>query len=46
MRGWKQGDVFLEVQESRDCFDFISDAGIRNIYLSLALVIAKFKQLD
>ena len=46
MRGWKQGDMFLAGQESRDCFDFISDVGIRGIYLSLALGTAKFKQLD
>ena len=46
MRGWKQGDMFLARQESRDCFDFISDVGIRGIYLSLALGTAKFKQLD
>jgi len=46
MRGWKQGDGFLAVQESRDCFDFISDVGINGIYLSLALGTAKFKQLD
>ena len=31
-------------QESRDCFDFISDVDIRGIYLSLALGTAK--QLD
>ena len=35
MRGWKQGDMFLEGQESRDCFDFISDVGFRGIYFSL-----------
>ena len=29
MRGWKQEDVFLVVQESRDCFDFISDVEVR-----------------
>ena len=29
-----------------DLFDFISDVGIRGIYLSLALGTAKFKQLD
>ena len=35
---------FLAGQESRDCFDFISDVGIRGIYsyLSLALSTAKF----
>ena len=33
MRGWKQGYVFLAGQESRDCFDFISDVGIRGIWL-------------
>ena len=32
MSGWNQGDVFLAVQESRDCY---SDIGIRGIYLSL-----------
>ena len=46
MRGWKQGDMFLAWQESRDCFDLISDVGIRGIHLSLALGTAKFKQLD
>ena len=46
MRAWKQGDGFLAVQESRDCFDFISDVVICGIYLSLALGTAKFKQLD
>ena len=46
MRGWKQGDMFLAWQESRDCFDFISDVGIRGIYLSLALGSAKFTKLD
>ena len=39
MRGWKQGDGFLAVQESRDVV-------ICGIYLSLALGTAKFKQLD
>ena len=42
----KQGDICLAEQESRDCFDFISDVGICGIYLSLALGTAKFKQLD
>ena len=46
MHSWKQGDMFLAEQESRDCFDFISDVGICGIYLSLALGTAKFKQLD
>ena len=46
MRGWKQGDVFLAGQERRDCFDIISDVGIRGIYLSLAPGTTKFKQLD
>ena len=46
MRGWKQVDMFLEGQESRDCFDFISDNEIRGIYMSLTLGTAKFKQLD
>ena len=36
----------LAGQESRDCFNFISDVGILGIYLSLALGTAKFKQLD
>ena len=36
MRGWKQGDGCLAVQESRDCFDLISDVVICGIYLSLA----------
>ena len=45
MRGWKQGDVILAGQESRDCFGFISDVGICGIYSSLALGTAKFKQL-
>ena len=44
MRGWKQGDT--AGQESRDCFDFISDVGFRGIYLSLTLGTAKFKQLE
>ena len=46
MCGWKQADMFLAGQESRDCLYFISDVGIRGIYLSLALGIVKFKQLD
>ena len=46
MRGCKQADMFLVGQESRDCFDFISDVGIPGIYLSLALGTAIFKQLD
>ena len=46
MRGGKQGDGFLAVQESRDCFDLISGVVICGIYLSLALGTAKFKQLD
>ena len=46
MRSLKHGDMFLAGQESRDYFDFISDVGIRGIYLSLALGTAKFKQLD
>ena len=33
----------LAEQESRDCFDLISDVGICGIYLSLALSTAKFK---
>ena len=28
------GDMFLAGQESQDWFDFISDVGIRGIYLS------------
>ena len=43
MRGWKQGDVFLAVQI---VLNFISDAGIRGFYLSLAIGTAKFKQID
>ena len=46
MRGWKQEDIFLLGQGSRDGVYFISDIGIRGIYLSLALGTAKFKQLD
>ena len=46
MHGWKQGDMFLAEQESRDCFDFISDVGICGVHLSLALGTAKFKQQD
>ena len=46
MSGWKEGDMFLAGQKSRDCFDLISDVGIRGTYLSLALGPAKFKQLD
>ena len=46
MRGWKQGYMFLAGKESRDCFDFISDVGIRGFYLSLAPGTANFKQLD
>ena len=46
MCGWKQEDMILAGQESQDCFDFISDVGIRGIYLSLALGTAKFKDLD
>ena len=46
MCGWKQGDMILAGQESRDCLEFIFDFGIRGTYLSLALGTAKFKQLD
>ena len=46
MCGWKQKDMILAGQESRDCLDFISDVGIRGIYLSLALGTAKFKKLE
>ena len=46
MRGWKQGDGLLAGQESRECFDLISDVGICGIFLSLALGTAKSKQLD
>ena len=46
MRGWKQEEMFLVGQESRDCFVFISDVGICGIYLTLALGTAKFKQID
>ena len=44
-RGWTQGDMILAGQESRNCFDFISDVGICGFYLSLALGTAKFKQV-
>ena len=44
MRGWKQGDMFLARIESQGCYDFISDIGIRSIYLSFGT--AKFEQLD
>ena len=40
------GRYVLAGQESRDCFDSISDVGIHGIYLSPALGTAKFKQLD
>ena len=43
MGGWKQR-CFWQGKKSRDYFDFISDVGIRGIYLSLALGTAKFKQ--
>ena len=43
MCGWKQGDMLLAGQESRDCFDFISDVGIHGIYLSLALGTVKIQ---
>ena len=33
MSSWKQGGMFLAGQESRHCFDFISDVGIRGTYL-------------
>ena len=46
MYTWKQGFLFLIGQESWECCVFISDVGIRGIYLSLALDTAKFKQLD
>ena len=46
MRGGKQRDKFLAGQESRDCFEIISDVRIRGICLSLALGTAKLKQLD
>ena len=39
MRGWKQGDVLLAGQGSRDCLDFITDVGIRGIYLSFWLLV-------
>ena len=38
MWGWKHGDMFLAGQEI--VFDFISDVGIRSIYLPLALVLS------
>jgi len=37
---------FLAGQESRECCAFISEVGIRGIYLSLTLGTAKFKELD
>ena len=46
MHSWKQGDMFLAEQKSRDCFDFISDVGICGVHVSLALGTAKFKQQD
>ena len=46
MCDWKQEDMILAGQESRDCLDFISDVVIRGIYLSLALGIAEFKKLE
>jgi hypothetical protein len=36
----------LAGQESRECCAFISEVGIRGIYLSLTLGTAKFKELD
>ena len=42
MRGWKQGDMILAGQESRYCFDFISDVGI---YFSLPHVLSLFCSL-
>ena len=39
-------ESFLAGQESQECCVYISDAGIRGIYLSLTLGTAKFKQLD
>ena len=45
MRGWKQGDMcFGMASEPRFDFYYISDVGIRGIYLSLGTV--KFKQLE
>ena len=35
MRGWKQRDMFLAGQESRDWFDFISDVGIRGVFICI-----------
>ena len=46
MLTWQQEVLFLAGQESRERFVFISDVGIRGIYLSLTLGTAKFKQLD
>ena len=42
----EQGVLFLEGQENRKCCVFISDIGIRGIYLSLTLCTAKLKLLD
>ena len=38
--------AFGRAREPRFDFYFISDVGIRGIYLSLALGTAKFKQLE
>ena len=38
MRDWKQGDMLLAGQESRACFDLISDVGIRGFYLVLLVL--------
>ena len=46
MYSWQQGVLFLVRQESQECYVFISDVGIRGIYLSLTLCTAKFKQRD
>ena len=46
MRTWKQGVSFLTWQENQKFRVFISDVGIRGLYFSLTLGIAKFKSLD
>ena len=45
MRGWKQGDMLLAEQESRDCFDFISDVGICGIICLWLLVLPNSNNL-
>ena len=38
-RGWTQGDMILAGQESRNCFDFISDAGFADFIYPWLLVL-------